>query len=74
MRRFSAALAAVLLAAASLVANSQAPASISTVVIATDPDGRPVTDLRADELQVFDDGVPQRLSALHVSANGHDRQ
>ena len=73
MRRFSAALAAVLLAAASLVANSQAPASISTVVIATDPDGRPVTDLRADEFQVFDDDVPQRVSAFHVAANGQLR-
>ena len=73
MRRLSVALAVALLAAGSLLANSQAPAPISTVVIATDPDGRPVTDLRADELQVFDDDVPQRLSALHVAANGQRR-
>ena len=46
---------------------------ISTVVFATDPSGRAVTNLRADELQIFEDDVPQRLTAFHVAADGRLR-
>jgi VWFA-related protein len=59
-----AAIAAVVIAAGPLAARQQAPFRggadlVSVYLTATDPEGRLVTNLRADEVEVFDNGKKQ---------------
>lgn len=42
-------------------------------VIATGPDGRPVTDLRAEELVLTEDGKPQRILDLQFASGARPR-
>ena len=40
---------------------------ISTIVHASDSSGQPVTDLRADELRIFEDDAPQQLAVFRTA-------
>jgi VWFA-related protein len=69
---------AVLVLVAAALAVPQGPPSFGVSadlvmidMIATDSDGRSVADLRADEIEVYEDGKPQRVEfARYVTAGG----
>lgn len=72
---------AALAASAAVIPQDRPPAGLQHIVnvgmklvqvFVTDRAGRPVTDLRAEDFTVFDNGVPQPLAAFEVHASKPD--